>query len=368
MKKRILYLALIAAIVISVTACGGEKTETKAGQESDTVTGETTGTAGETSASAGKTTALASDDPLVADSEKEIDGNLEIHVGDHSSDYFIWKVAQAKGFFDEEFPEDNINVVVDTFSGGPAVMEAMTSGDLQFGIGGIDPVVNYAASGSNLEIVAEIGTGYHALQIVVQKGSDIKTLEDLNGHSVAVTIGTSRHNFLVTALNTVGLTTEEVPILNLTNADIITAIQAGEAEAAVVTASNFAAIQDYVDVLVYADDYLTNYNVLAINKAFGEKYPATTARVVRLAKNVTEWIAENREEALDIFVEATGAERASAEKAYDTMVFTCSLEKDDMAAALDHTVEFALDNDIITNPIKGEDLLNDSYIKRAEGK
>lgn len=304
-------------------------------------------------------------DELKAASEAEIDGELTISVGDHSSDEFVWKVALAKGFIDEEFDEDNITFNVETFSGGPTIYEALAGGSLQFGIGSTDPVINSVSNGMDIKIISELEVGDKNMLIAVAKDSGITSLEDLQGKKIACSVGTFRHNFLLTALKTVNLTADDIELLNLQTSDIITALQAGEAEAGVLSANNYASVSDISDVLVYSDDYKTNYHVVGVDNAFAQKYPYTTARVIRLTKTAIDWIKENREESIQIFIDATGVDQEAAEIAYDTLDFGVRLDTEGIISDTSATIQFALDNDIIVNEIDAADLLDDTYIKLA---
>ena len=69
-------------------------------------------------------------------------------------------------------------------------------------------------------------------------------MKDLQGKKIACSVGTFRHNFLLTALKTVDLTADDIELLNLQTSDIITALQAGEAEAGVLSANNYASVSD----------------------------------------------------------------------------------------------------------------------------
>lgn len=119
MKKRLLGLLLALSLGIMATACGSGE----AAAENDT------GNERKEEQKEEQTADVSTEeDELKAASQAEIDGNLTITLGDQRADIFLWKVAQAKGFFDEEFTEDNISVEVQTFASGPAIFEAVAAG------------------------------------------------------------------------------------------------------------------------------------------------------------------------------------------------------------------------------------------------
>lgn len=363
MKRKLLSVLLAVTILGGLTACGSSSKEEQTAAEENAA--EETSEASEETKDELEEASDENVDELKKASEAEIDGELTISVGDHSSDEFVWKVALAKGFIDEEFDEDNITFNVETFSGGPTIYEAVAGGSLQFGIGSTDPIINYVSNGIDIKIISELEIGDKNMLIAVAKDSGIASLEDLEGKRVACSVGTFRHNFLLTALKTVNLTADDFELLNLQTSDIITALQAGEADAGVLSANNYANISDIADVLVYSDDYKTNYHVVGVDNAFAQKYPYTTARVIRLTKRAIDWIKENREESIQIFIDATGVEEAAAEIAYDTLAFGVELDTEGIISDTSATIQFSLENDIISNEIDAADLLDDTYIKLA---
>ncbi len=308
----------------------------------------------------------AVEDALKAASEAEIDGDLQILIGDHQTDQYIWKIAAAKGFFDEEFDEDNISVEIQTFSGGPQVFEAVTAGGVQFGIGGLDPLINYSSSGADISCIAEFAINDHSYPFVVRNDLGIESVADLKGHSVAVTIGSYRHNAFLNALQQNGLTEDDVEIFNLSNADIVTAILAGEADAGVISLANYEKVKDVAEIIDYAEEYKTSHNIIVVDNEFAQKYPYTTARVLRVAKRSIDWLLDNREEAMEIFAEAVGLpEVEDAASYYDTMNFGLTLDAESIKADLKSTIEFDLENGILTEDLDVEPMVDDTYYKLA---
>lgn len=363
MKKKILGLLMTLSLTITVAACGSESSNVtneeiqQEEQTSDISTKEDVSTQKENS---------TEEDALKAASEAEIEGDLVIALGDQQADVFLWKVAQAKGFINDEFTEDNISVEVQSFAGGPAVFEAVKAGSVQVGIAAFDPVINNAASGADVVIIADTGSYKDAYPIIVRKDSGITNIKELEGHSVAVTAGSYRHNALLTTLDSVGLSSSDIEMFNLPNSDILTAIQSGETDAAVVSISNYEAVSEYADIIDYVDEYKGTDLVLGAERSFVEQYPNTTARLLRVVKRTTDWMIENREESMEIFAEAVGLD--SPEKAasfYDSMVFGLSYDTDSMKNAISSTIEFDLENDILTNAPDVDALLDDTYFKLA---
>lgn len=105
MKKKLLSIVLVTVLAISFVACGQSKEAEKNGRESQISASETE--TAEKEKNDNEQTS-SSEDELVAKSQAEFDSDVVIKVGDNEPGYFIWKVADEKGFLDEEFSEDNI--------------------------------------------------------------------------------------------------------------------------------------------------------------------------------------------------------------------------------------------------------------------
>lgn len=357
MKKKLLSIVLVAVLAVTFIACGQSKESGDEENKTKTVDSETDDTAVDSEDS--------SADELVTKSEAEFDGDFVIKVGDNDPGYFIWKVADEKGFLEEEFSEDNISVELETFSGGPAVIEALAAGEIQYGVAAVDPLINSASNGADLTSVLSIGNSIKGNAIYARKETGIESLEDLKGHTVAVLFGTSRYNTLLLGLQSVGLTPDDVEILNLSNADTVTAIQTGQADAAVLTAGLPTDLIEATNVVAYADDIRDNYNIIIANNEFAKEHPYTTARLLRALQKTNEWIAENKEESIQIYADRTEAELETAELYYETAEFHASFDADELTAGYQTIIDLVLKYDIIDNEIKAEDIIDDQYAKIA---
>lgn len=362
MKKKLLSIVLVTALAISFVACGQSKEAEKNGRESQISASETE--TAEKEKNDNEQTS-SSEDELVAKSQAEFDSDVVIKVGDNEPGYFIWKVADEKGFLDEEFSEDNISVEVETFSGGPAVMEALAANEIQYGLAAVDPLINAASNGADVTSIVSTGSSVKGIAVFARKEAGINSLEDLKGHTIAVLFGTSRYNTLLLGLQSVGLTPDDVEILNLSNADTVTALQSGQADAAVLSVGQPSELLEATNVVAYADDIRDNYNIIIANNEFAKEHPYTTARLLRALQKTNEWVAQNKEETIQIYVDRTGAEASAAELSYDTKEFETSFDAEELKEGYQSIIDLTLKYDIINNEIKAEDIIDDQYAKLA---
>ncbi len=104
---------------------------------------------------------------------------------------------------------DDVRVSWTLFPAGPPLLEAMNAGAIDFGSTGDSPPVFAQAAGVPLRYVA----GQRSLSdeaVIVPEGSDIRSLEGLEGKEVAYTVGSSANYTLVKALGSVGLSLDDI--------------------------------------------------------------------------------------------------------------------------------------------------------------
>src|SRR6201987_6170447 len=122
--------------------------------------------------------------------------------------------AQKGGFFpavrqrhtvEEAFRPLGIDIQWVDFQFGPPLLEAINVGSVDFGYVGDAPPIFAQAANARVRYAAAVKQDGNTQAIIVQKDSPIKTLADLKGKRVAFGKGSSAHNLLVSALETVGL-------------------------------------------------------------------------------------------------------------------------------------------------------------------
>ena len=146
MKKKIVSALLTAAVTLSLLAgCGGAQNGgNDAGAAAEVQA--TAESAGSEAASEEAAPEEAADENEEAPAE-EASGtdsakDITVNVGDQAA-FFLVKVAEKKGFFEEEFAKDGITIHSEIFAKmGPAIIEAMAAGDVDLSIVGVFPVVN----------------------------------------------------------------------------------------------------------------------------------------------------------------------------------------------------------------------------------
>ncbi len=149
-------------------------------------------------------------------------------VGEQSDG--IVELAKESGAFDTA----RYRIKFAKFEYGPPLVQAAASGDIDLGSVGAVPPLTGAAKSLGFKIIAirqPANVNHASENIIVPKGSSIKTLKDLKGKRLAIPQGSSAHGLALNAIQSVGLTPKDVKFVFLPPADGQAAFSAGKVDA-----------------------------------------------------------------------------------------------------------------------------------------
>ncbi|MFD2829376.1 ABC transporter substrate-binding protein [Corticicoccus populi] len=229
-------------------------------------------------------------------------------------------VALEKGYFEEEFGH-SVNIETMTFPNGSSFMEAMSTNEFDIGTVGPTPATTTYTRYPEHEII--LGAANGGAVLVSGENSGIESVEDLDGKRVAVpTIGSTQDIQLRYELAEVGLQLEDaggtVKLVPQAPADTSSLLIQENVDAAATQEpwgvymehqANADIIQDETEFGWGTESTTT---VVAARKSFTEANPGLTEDYTRAHIKAVEFIEENEEEAVQIFIshmhELTGEE------------------------------------------------------------
>ena len=224
MKKKLLSLALACGMVFSLAACG-----TPANNDSP---------APNTESPAIGTETPAADTPTYEPATVRV--AYMPNLGSASSLF----TAIHQGYFEEV----GLTVEPAQFSGGPAEIAAMASGDIdisQIGHGAHSLCIQGEANVFAFDQLSQ------ADAVVANKAKGIETAADLKGKTVAVSSGTSSEIILQFVLEEAGLTMDDIETIEMNVEGMTTALLSGQIDAAATWSPNTVTIEQAL-----GDDYL----------------------------------------------------------------------------------------------------------------
>ena len=216
-------------------------------------------------------------------------------------------IAHAKGWIEEEFARDNTQVEWFFFKGaGPAVNEALTTGQLDIAFQGDLPAIIAKSAGLKTKLV--LATGIRSnIYLATPPDSTIQSVKDLRGKRVAIFKGTNAQLPINRLLEAHGLSEKDVRVLNLDTAASKAALATRDIDAAFGGLDLITLREKGTAKIVYSSKndsaIFTRQSHVLVTEAFAQKYPETTGRVVKAIVRTARWASDeaNRDEVFRIW-------------------------------------------------------------------
>ncbi|MDM8083627.1 aliphatic sulfonate ABC transporter substrate-binding protein [Cellulomonas cellasea] len=207
---------------------------------------------------------------------------------------------------------DDVTVNWVQSAGSNKANEALRAGAIDVGSTAGSAALLARSNGSPI-VAIDIYSQPEWAAIVVPQGSDITSVADLKGKSVAATKGTDPYFFLLQALEEAGVGLDEVEVQNLQHADGKAALESGAVAAwsgldPLMAASEATAGSK----LVYRNIDFNTYGFLNATETFLEKSPDLAQLVVDAYEKARAWAQENPDEVVAILAEVAGIDPAVA--------------------------------------------------------
>lgn len=157
------------------------------------------------------------------------------------------------------------------------------------------------STGTPIQTISVVGN-VEWTALVVPEDSDIESVEDLEGRSVAATRGTDPYFFLVQAVEEAGLELSDVEVQNVQHADGFTALNNGSVDAWSGLDPIMAGGEATTEFL-HRDVDLNTYSFLNATESFIEESPEVAQVVVDTYERAREWALENPEETAQLLAD-----------------------------------------------------------------
>ena len=216
-------------------------------------------------------------------------------------------VLKEKGWLDAAAKEQGVDVEWIQSAGSNKANEALRAGAIDVGSTAGSAALLNRSNGAPIKTVALYSQPEWAA-LVVDKDSKIESVEDLAGKTVAATKGTDPYFFLLQALDTAGLSEDDIKLQNLQHADGRTALVNGSVDAWSGLDPIMAAAEEDGAQLVYRNLDFNTYGALNAREDFIEQSPELAQLVVDAYEKARGWAAENPGETAEILADVAGLE------------------------------------------------------------
>ncbi|MEV0918838.1 aliphatic sulfonate ABC transporter substrate-binding protein [Streptomyces sp. NPDC049967] len=216
------------------------------------------------------------------------------YIADYSGSVAL-AVARKQGLWKKA----GITPELKVFTNGPLQVQALGSGDLDFGYLGPGALWLPASGRASIVSVNMLGL---ADRVIARPGSGIEKPADLKGKKVAVAEGTSGDMILNLALSEAGLKQDDVKKVVMDASTVVTAFSSGQVDAAatwyplidtmkkkVPGLKEISRTQDYYPKLTFPNVFVTQPKLASGN-------PELVKKVTGVLKEAGDWTAAHPEE------------------------------------------------------------------------
>ena len=261
-------------------------------------------------------------------------------------------VEQNHGIFQETMKEAGVETVTySEITSGADQTQALASGDIHFLYAvGATSVILSAANDADIKIISMYSRSPKAF-CLFSNDSSITSPEDLRSKTVAGPQGTILHELLVAYLATGNMTLADISFVNTTIPDAMAAMMGGSVDCALLAGAAAYNTQAAGAHLVTNGDGLVEASICcATTQKFYDEHKDVVESFLKAQGNVLDFMAANEETALQEAADYLDLDINAVKDMYGYYNFDMTIYDSDIAA-MESTMQFMLDNDMIEQPV-----------------
>lgn len=244
-------------------------------------------------------------------------------------------IAYHKGYFKQE----GLDVNLISVSAGKLNLTRVFKDEAHIGATAETPIVyssfdktKYLDKGErdDFYIIANIMRSPKIRGILARKDSGIKEPKDLKGKKAAVFKGTASDFLMDVFLTANGLKISDLEVINMKPGQMVKAITAGEIDVMFSWQPHIMRAQQALgeNGLIMPGGHLsTACFPLIAKKEYVEANPERVAKVIKALVKAQQFMEQNKDEAIDLFIEATKIDKKIVTSLWDYMDFDISLDQ-----------------------------------------
>lgn len=277
-------------------------------------------------------------------------------------------IARDKGYIKTELDKIGVSVKFVPMTGaGPAINEALASGSLDFGFFGDVPAVIGKASNIDTKLISYGGLNSGA-SLVLPLNSEVKTVKELKGKKIATQKGAFMHKVLVDILKDGGLTINDIQFINLNAQSSAEVLVSGNVDGVVVGGSTltqlvengYRVLSDYRDHPEWQCD---GYGL--VRTVYANENPDIVYAILQGLIRAKEEAIKNKNLLAEQWV-STGLSASSYNYLFPKKDNYFDIQRTpENFKALQNTIKFLKDNNLIVQDVDAEKWSDDSYYKKA---
>lgn len=207
-------------------------------------------------------------------------------------------ILKSLGTLEERLKEEGYTVEWKLFQAGPALVEALNAGSIDFGRTGNSPPIFAQAADTLFVMVAAGKSKFKGSGVLVPNDSSIERIEDLKGKKVGFAKGSSSHYLIVRALQEAGLSYSDITPAYLSPGDARIAFEQGNIDAMVVWDPYTASTELHSNgkLLVDGEGLTTDRDFFIATESFAKDHTALIDILLEEIEKSSDWANKNHDE------------------------------------------------------------------------
>ncbi|MGJ9456746.1 sulfonate ABC transporter substrate-binding protein [Oceanobacillus sp. CF4.6] len=232
-------------------------------------------------------------------------------------------ILKSLGTLEERLKENGYKVEWNEFQAGPALVEALNAGSIDFGRTGNSPPIFAQAADAPFVTIAAGKSKFKGSGILVPEDSEITSIKDLKGKQVSFAKGSSSHYLIVKALESEGLNYTDITPVFLSPGDARIAFEQGKTDAMVVwdPFTSSTEVNMNATLLVNGEGFTTDRDFFIANEVFAEKHEDLIAVILEEIENSSVWANNHHEALIDTLAPILKIDKESIKMAVERRVY-----------------------------------------------
>ncbi|MEU2723780.1 aliphatic sulfonate ABC transporter substrate-binding protein [Streptomyces smyrnaeus] len=264
------------------------------------------------------------------------------YIGDYNGASLL-AIAEKRGLWKKQ----GLTARTKVFNNGPVQIQALGSGDLDYGY--IGPGAMWLPASGKAKVIS-INTFTYADRVIAQPG--IKTMKDLKGKRVGVPEGTSGDMILNIALEKAGMTTKDIQKIAMDPSTVVSSFTSGKIDGAGIFYPSIDTIKKKVPKLEEVASTKETGDTFPTAFVAGNKVPEKkNTKVIKVLQQANDWRKKHPEESIALTAEMLHVSEAQAKsdashvETLSTDELVARTESGEMGRRLKELGEFFLRNE-----------------------
>lgn len=231
-------------------------------------------------------------------------------------------ILKENGYLDERLAKDGYKVEWIEFESGTTLLEALSTGNIDYGNAADGPGIFAQATGKELVYTGASIPNLEGVGTMVKQDSDIQTYADLKGKKVAVFKGGNHHYLALLAIEQEGLTEEDIEWVYTSDASQgRAAFESGEVDALATWDPFFAGVEESLKPKTLKhnltpDDY-PNRTFYYATKEFADQHPDLVEAILEETDRSDQYSNKHKKEVAAQVAQIIGIDVKVMERAID---------------------------------------------------